>query len=172
MFEALFILTTIDSGTRIGMFLLQETFGKVYKPFQNTNWLPGNLIAGGIIVFSWAYFIYTGTVSTIWPMFGTANQLLATIALAIGTSFIINRGRAKYVLVTILPMIFVGITTMTAGYLNMKNIYIPQMKESTTMVPGLINLILTLFIMSSVLVIIYSAFPGWIKAIRNPDSKV
>lgn len=105
-------------------------------------------------------------------MFGTANQLLATIALAIGTSFIINRGRAKYVWVTILPMIFVGITTMTAGYLNMKNIYIPQMKESTTMVPGLINLILTLFIMSSVLVIIYSAVPKWIKAIRNLDSKI
>src|ERR1035437_6844155 len=138
MFEALFILTTIDAGTRIGRFLLQEAFGKVYKPFQETNWLPGNLIASGLIVFGWAYFIYTGSVSTIWPMFGTANQLLATIALAIGTSFIINRGRAKYAWVTILPMTFMGITTMTAAYLNMKNIFIPQIRESTTMVPGLI----------------------------------
>jgi carbon starvation protein len=172
MFEALFILTTIDSGTRIGMFLLQEAFGKVYKPFQKTNWLPGNLIAGGLIVFGWAYFIYTGTVSTIWPMFGTANQLLATIALAIGTSFIINRGRAKYAWVTILPMTFMGITTMTAAYLNMKNIFIPQIMESKTMVPGLINLILTLFIMISVLVVIYNAVPKWIKSIRNPDSRV
>jgi carbon starvation protein len=105
-------------------------------------------------------------------MFGTANQLLATIALAIGTSFIINRGRAKYAWVTILPMTFMGITTMTAAYLNMKNIYIPQMKESPTMVPGLINLILTLSIMISVLVVIYNAVPKWIKAFRNPDSKV
>jgi carbon starvation protein len=127
MFEALFILTTIDAGTRIGRFLLQEALGKVYKPFGKTNWLPGNLIASLLIVFTWAYFIYTGTVSTIWPMFGAANQLLATIALAIGTSFIINRGRAKYAWVTILPMTFVGITTLTAAILNIKNIYIPQL---------------------------------------------
>ncbi len=127
MFEALFILTTIDAGTRIGRFILQETLGKVYKPFQKTNWLPGNLITSGMIVFAWAYFIYTGTVATIWPMFGTANQLLATIALAIGTSFIINRGRVKYAWVTILPMIFVGVTTLTAAYLNIKNIYLPQL---------------------------------------------
>ena len=124
MFEALFILTTIDAGTRIGRFLLQEAFGKVYKPFQKTNWLPGNLLTSGLIVFAWSYFIFTGTVSTIWPMFGTANQLLATIALAVGTSFIINRGRIKYAWVTMLPMVFVGITTMTAAYLNIRNIYI------------------------------------------------
>ena len=86
MFEALFILTTIDAGTRIGRFILQEAIGKVYKPFQKTNWLPGNLFTSALIVFAWGYFIYTGSVSTIWPMFGTANQLLATLALAIGTS--------------------------------------------------------------------------------------
>jgi len=166
MFEALFILTTIDAGTRIGRFLLQEAFGKVYKPFQKTNWLPGNLITSGLIVFGWAYFIYTGTVSTIWPMFGTANQLLATIALAIGTSFIINRGRKKYAWVTILPMIFVGITTMTAAYLNIKNIYIPQVRETTTLVPGLINLILTLSIIICVVIIFANALPKWIKAYR------
>jgi carbon starvation protein len=163
MFEALFILTTIDAGTRIGRFLLQEAFGKVYKPFQKTNWLPGNLITSGLIVLAWGYFIYTGTVSTIWPMFGTANQLLATIALAIGTSFIINRGRAKYAWVTILPMIFVGVTTLTAGYLNIKNIYIPQVQSQATMVPGLINLILTVTIIICVFVILGNAIPKWFK---------
>lgn len=167
MFEALFILTTIDAGTRIGRFLLQEALGKVYKPFQQTNWLPGNLITSALIVFAWGYFIYTGTVSTIWPMFGTANQLLATIALAIGTSFIINRGRKKYAWVTILPMIFVGVTTITAAYLNIKNIYIPQTGEPTTMVPGLINLILTLSILICVFVLFYNAVPKWIKAFQN-----
>jgi carbon starvation protein len=167
MFEALFILTTIDAGTRIGRFLLQEALGKVYKPFQKTNWLPGNLLTSGLIVFAWAYFIYTGTVSTIWPMFGTANQLLATIALAIGTSFIINRGRRKYAWVTILPMVFVGVTTMTAAYLNIRNIYIPQINESSTMVPGLINLVLTVTIMICVVIIIYNAVPKWIRAFRN-----
>jgi len=169
MFEALFILTTIDAGTRIGRFLLQEAFGKVYKPFQKTNWLPGNLITSGLIVFAWAYFIYTGTVSTIWPMFGTANQLLATIALTVGTSFIINRGRQKYAWVTILPWIFVGVTTMTAAFLNIKNIYIPQVRETTTFIPGLINLILTVSIMICVVIIIYNAVPKWITAFRNKN---
>jgi Carbon starvation protein, predicted membrane protein len=167
MFEALFILTTIDAGTRIGRFLLQEALGKVYKPFQKTNWLPGNLITSGLIVVAWAYFIYTGSVSTIWPMFGTANQLLATIALAIGTSFIINRGRAKYAWVTILPMIFVGVTTLTAGYLNIKNIYIPQVQTPETLVPGLINLILTVSIIICAFIILGNAIPKWFKTVSH-----
>jgi carbon starvation protein len=167
MFEALFILTTIDAGTRIGRFILQDTIGKVYKPFQKTNWLPGNLLASGLIVFCWGYFIYTGTVSTIWPMFGTANQLLACIALAIGTSFIINRGRVKYAWVTIIPMIFVGITTLTAGILNIKNIYLPQAMAEGTRLPGLINLVLTVSIMICLVIIIADASPGWINAIKK-----
>ncbi|MFZ0280757.1 MAG: carbon starvation protein A [Bacteroidales bacterium] len=165
MFEALFILTTIDAGTRIGRFLLQETFGKVYKPFQKTNWLPGNLISSGLIVFAWTYFIYTGTVATIWPMFGTANQLLATVALAIGTSFIINRGRARYAWVTIIPMTFVGVTTLTAAYLNIKNIYIPQCRIPETLIPGIINLALTCSIIISAIVILSNAIPQWVKAV-------
>jgi carbon starvation protein len=167
MFEALFILTTIDAGTRIGRFLLQDAIGKVYKPFQKESWLPGNLITSGLIVFGWGYFIYTGTVSTIWPMFGTANQLLATIALAIGTSFIINRGRGKYAWVTIVPMVFVGVTTLTAGVLNIKNIYLPQTQDPITFVPGLINLILTVTIIACVFIILFNAVPKWIKAIKN-----
>jgi len=165
MFEALFILTTIDAGTRIGRFILQETFGKVYKPFLKTNWLPGNLITSGLIVIAWGYFIYTGTIATIWPMFGAANQLLATIALAIGTSFIINRGRAKYAWVTILPMIFVGVTTLTAAFLNIKNIYLPQVQVVDTIVPGTINLVLTGLIIICVFTILLNAIPKWIKAI-------
>jgi len=171
MFEALFILTTIDAGTRIGRFILQDTFGKFYKPFAKTSWLPGNLLASGLIVFAWGYFIYTGTVSTIWPMFGTANQLLACIALVIGTTFIINRGRARYAWVTILPMIFIGITTLTAGFLNIKNIYLPQARVAATRVPGLINLVLTATIIISLLIIISDSIPKWIKVIRSGSTK-
>jgi carbon starvation protein len=172
MFEALFILTTIDAGTRIGRFILQETFGKVYKPFLKTNWLPGNLITSGLIVLAWGYFIYTGTVATIWPMFGAANQLLATIALAIGTSFIINRGRAKYAWVTILPLIFVGVTTLTAAFLNIKNIYLPQVHLKETLVPGLINLGLTISIIVCVFIILFNAIPGWIRAISGKKVQI
>jgi carbon starvation protein len=167
MFEALFILTTIDAGTRIARFVLQEGFGKVYKPFAQTNWLPGNLIASFLVVFAWGYFIYTGSVSTIWPMFGTANQLLATIALTIGTSFIINRGRARYAWVTIVPLVFVGFTTLSAGFLNIVNLYYPQILVSATRTQGLINLSLTVVIVSCVFIVVCDAVPKWIKAIFN-----
>ena len=172
MFEALFILTTIDAGTRIGRFILQEALGKVIPPFQRTSWLPGNLIASGLIVFAWGYFIYTGSVSTIWPMFGTANQLLATIALAIGTSYIINRGKIRYAWVTIVPMTFVGVTTLTAGFMNAVKIYLPQMQTPDKMVPGLINFILTVLIMICVVVILLNAIPRWITAARKTKATV
>lgn len=167
MFEALFILTTIDAGTRIGRFVLQESLGKIYKPFARTSWLPGNLLASGLIVLAWGYFIYTGTVSTIWPMFGTANQLLATVALAIGTSFIINRGLARYSWITIIPMLFLGITTLSAGYLNIMNIYYPQLFVAATNVQGIINLSLTGIIMVCVLVIFADAVPKWIGVVTG-----
>ena len=167
MFEALFILTTIDAGTRIGRFVLQETLGKFYKPFARTNWLPGNLIASGLIVFAWGYFIYSGSVSTIWPMFGTANQLLATIALVVGTTYIINRGRAKYAWVTIVPLIFVGITTLTAAFENIANIYLPQILVEKTKVQGIINFTLTLIIIFCVFTIIINAIPKWIAVIKG-----
>lgn len=164
MFEALFILTTIDAGTRIARFVIQEAFGKIYKPFARTNWLPGNLMASGLVVFAWAYFIYSGTVATIWPMFGSANQLLATIALVIGTSYIINNGKKKYAWITILPMIFVGVTTLTAGFQNVKNIYLPQILESSTRIQGIINSSLTVVIVACVLIILFNAIPKWIQA--------
>ncbi len=169
MFEALFILTTIDAGTRIGRFVIQEMLGRVYKPFGRTNWLPGNLIASAIMVMSWGYFIYTGSVSTIWPMFGTANQLLASIALAVGTSFIINRGKIKFAWITIVPFVFVGFTTIYAAITNMINIYIPQLFVSATTVQGTINLTLTLLIMLCAFVVFYYAISQWITAFRKRD---
>ena len=167
MFEALFILTTIDAGTRIGRFVLQEALGKVYAPFGRTDWLPGNLLASALIVFAWAYFIYTGSVSTIWPMFGTANQLLAAVALTIGTSYLINRGRAKYAWVTIIPLVFVGVTTLTAGWMNIQNIYLPQLSVEETFLQGIINAILTVLIMASLVVIFLDAVPKWVQSIRG-----
>ncbi|MGE5423952.1 MAG: carbon starvation protein A [Syntrophothermus sp.] len=164
MFEALFILTTIDAGTRVARFLLQEMLGKFYKPFGRTNWLPGNLLASGLVVFFWGYFIYTGSVSTIWPMFGTANQLLAGIALSIGTTWLINHGKKKYAWITIVPMTFIFIVTLTAGTMNIMNIYIPQLFEDKSMVRGIINLSLTGVIMFCSLVILKDAVPLWIRA--------
>lgn len=167
MFEALFILTTIDAGTRIARFILQEVLGKAYKPFGRTNWLIGNIVTSFLVVVTWGYFIYTGSVTTIWPMFGVANQLLATLALAIGTSYIINRGMIRYCWITIIPMAFVGVTTITGGITNLINIYIPQMLAEKTTVQGTINSLLTIIILVCVSMIIMEAIPKWIKVYKS-----
>src|SRR5258705_313086 len=104
MFEALFILTTIDTGPRVGRFLLQEFLGRAWKPFDNTNWLPGTLISTFAVVFAWSYFILTGSISQIWPMFGIANQLLAAVALCVGTAVILNARRGEDASATQFPL--------------------------------------------------------------------
>jgi carbon starvation protein len=164
MFEALFILTTVDAGTRIARFITQEAMGKIYPPFGRTNWLAGNLITSFLVVFAWGYFIYTGTVSTIWPMFGVANQLLATLALAIGTSYLINHGKRKYIWITVVPMTFVGVTTITGGVLNLSNIYIPQILNPSSRIQGVVNATLTVVILVCVLLILVEAISKWFKA--------
>ena len=119
MFEALFILTTIDAGTRVCRFLVQEFGGRLYTPFARPDSIPSSVIATSIIVLSWAHFIWTGDISTIWPMFGIANQLIASPALAIGTT-LINMERVRYAWVTFVPMCFVAVTTLSAGYLSIR----------------------------------------------------
>lgn len=115
MFEALFILTTIDAGTRVARYVVQELGGYIYKPFGDLRSLSGNIVASFVVVFAWGYFIFTGSISTIWPMFGTANQLLGMLALCIGTTLIIKMGKAKYLWVTLLPMLFMAAITFTAS---------------------------------------------------------
>ena len=156
MFEALFILTTIDTGTRVARFLVQEFIGRVYQPFERPDWLPGSLIATSLVVIAWAYFIYTGSVSTIWPMFGIANQLLAVVALAVGTTIIINSGQVKYVWVTVVPMVFVATTTLTAGYFSIVEIFYPKHNFQ-----GNLNIALTLIMMSCVLIILADCAWRW-----------
>jgi carbon starvation protein len=126
MFEALFILTTVDTGTRVARFLMQETVGTVWKPFARADWLPGAIIAGVLAVVPWTYLIWTGSIATIWPLFGMANQMLACVALCVGTTFIINSGRARYAWVTILPLSFISVIELVAGYQNIFNNYLPK----------------------------------------------
>ncbi|MBX3306987.1 MAG: carbon starvation protein A [Nitrospira sp.] len=116
VFEALFILTTIDTGTRVGRYLVQEMAGKVYAPFRRINWIPGVVMSSGLVVGAWAYLIGTGSISTIWPMFGAANQLLGMLALCIGTTVLIKMWKSPYLWVTALPMLFVGVITLTGSY--------------------------------------------------------
>ena len=116
LFEALFILTTIDAGTRVARYLVQELGGAVYAPLRTVNWMPGNIGASLLVVGSWGYLLATGTVSTLWPMFGAANQLLGMLALCVGTTVLIKMGKARYLGVTTVPMVFVGVITLSASY--------------------------------------------------------
>ncbi|OQW31348.1 MAG: carbon starvation protein CstA [Nitrospira sp. SG-bin1] len=116
VFEALFILTTIDTGTRVARYLIQEMAGRVYAPFRRINWVPGVMLSSGLVVGAWAYLIGTGSISTIWPMFGAANQLLGMLALCIGTTVLIKMRKSSYLWVTVPPMLFVGLITLTGSY--------------------------------------------------------
>ncbi len=128
MFEALFILTLIDAGSRVGRYLLQELLGKVYEPFGDTEWWPGIIFCSAFISVCWGYLVLQGNISEIWPLFGVSNQLLGTITLAIGTAVIYRMGRGRYAWVTMIPCLFMAVITCYADYLNIFDSYIPSGK--------------------------------------------
>ncbi|MHB1558729.1 MAG: carbon starvation CstA family protein [Isosphaeraceae bacterium] len=162
MFEALFILTTIDAGTRIARFLVQEFLGKLWKPLGDLNWPPASMLATGLVVGGWGYFIYTGSVETIWPMFGMANQLLAVIALAVVTTWLANSGRRRYAPVTLLPLAFVATTTSTAAYREITGRFWKMAHgQGALVVRGWLNIGLTVMVVSCVVVILVSAVARW-----------
>jgi len=164
MFEALFILTTIDAGTRVGRFVLQEFGGRVWTPFGRRDWMPGSILATTLVVLGWAYFIFTGSISTIWPMFGIANQLLAVVALALGTTVIINIGRGKYAWATLVPMCFVATTTLTAGFLSVRDNFWPMVSSPFPAIQtqGYVNTICTIIMMICVVIILTAAVRRWL----------
>ncbi len=167
MFEALFILTTVDTGTRVARYVLQEILGKANKNFANTAWLPGNLVATFFVVSGWGYLIYTGTISTIWPLFGTGNQLLATIALSIVTTFLINMGKAKYAWISAVPMCFVGVTTVTAGILSIKNIFWPLTSKPGQQFTGYLDSTLMVIFILGVILVLFDAARRWIAVLNG-----
>ena len=167
MFEALFILTTVDTGTRVARYVLQELMGKVHKPFGNSSWLPGNLLTSFVVVMGWGYLIYTGNISTIWPLFGTGNQLLATIALAVTTTFLINMGKQKYAWITGVPMCFVGVTTLTAGVLSIKNIFWPLTSKPGQVFTGYLDTVLMCIFIAGVILVVFDAVRRWIAVMNG-----
>jgi carbon starvation protein len=126
MFEAVFILTLIDAGTRAGRFLLQEMAGKAFPRFRDRNWKPGVAISGLAFTLMWGYLLWTGSISTIWPLFGVSNQLLAACALIIVSVMLVRLGRLRYVWITLLPGITMAVITLWAGYDNVFANYLPQ----------------------------------------------
>jgi carbon starvation protein len=167
MFEALFILTTIDTGTRIGRFLMQEFLGRVKTELgQSTNHL-GSWLATFLIVAGWTYFILTGNIGTIWPMFGIANQLLACAALCVGTSIILRESsRKKYAWVTLGPLLFVSVTTITAGIESVRLIYYPMFLQEQTRTTGLVNLVVTCGLLVGIAFVIVGSARRWLAMLQ------
>lgn len=169
MFEALFILTTIDTGTRIARFLLQEMFGYIHPKLGKTDWLPGSILSTFIITVSWGMLVATGSIGTIWPMFGIANQLLAVLALALVTTVMVNSGRGAYIPFTLIPMLFVSATTLTAGATMMSTWFQTLSKEGqfVDLFPVALRFGMTLFVMTSVIFLVIWAACRWITILAG-----
>ncbi len=168
MFEALFILTTIDTGTRIGRFLVQEVMGKINPQWGRVDWWPGAIFSTTLIVLGWGWLLLSGDFATIWPMFGIANQLLAVVAMCVATTVLFNSGRARYSLATILPLVFIISTTMTAG-VTMLSRFSAQVNWSDLSQSfgdsagrrGLLNLALTAVMLGCVVVVVVDSIRRW-----------
>lgn len=161
MFEALFILTTIDAGTRVARYILQDIFGQVYKPFKNTNWLPGMIITSALVSFSWGYLLYGGEVSTIWPLFGVANQLLAVLALAIGVTIILKLSKPVYSLIAFIPLVFLSATVISAGIMNIGMFLGKQSFE------GNLNAGISVILITLVVIILLDSIRKWSELLKN-----
>ena len=158
MFEAVFILTAVDTGTRVGRYMLQEMLAKVVPKFGERGWKPGIAVTSFLFTFAWGYLVYTGDITTIWPLFGMSNQLLATSGLIIGTTMLIRLGKAKYAWVTAFPGVFMIPVTMTAGYQNITKNYLPK---------GLTLLaVLSVVLMVLMAIVFVSAFLKWYELLR------
>jgi len=167
MFEALFILTTIDAGTRAARFILQEFAGRFYAPLGRAESVPAAALSTFAVVFCWAYFIYAGSIETIWPLFGIANQLLATVGLAIVTIVLVNLGRARYAWVSVAPMTFVVVTTVTAGVLSIRDNFWPMTAhpDAGIRIQGYLNSGLTAVMLVCVAIILGAAAWRWRQAV-------
>lgn len=171
MFEALFILTTVDTGTRVARYLLQEFGGLFYKPLGRQNWKPGIIVTSFLVVAAWSYLIYSGNISTIWPMFGVSNQLLAAIALGVGTTVIIKSGKLKYAWTTFLPMVFMYICTYTASF-ELIGIYRKGAAKALTAADKFTFQLDTYLIVLMIVlatVALSDMLLKWYKYISNPD---
>jgi len=159
MFEALFILTTIDAGTRVARYILQDILGYAYAPLARKNWMPGVIVTSSLVSFAWGYLLYTGDISSIWPMFGATNQTLSALALAIGTTIILRISSKKsYAFITMIPCILITVTTFAAGLMNVQTYFSKGQ---------LLNAWLSITIIILVVAIIIDNIRVWLKLYKT-----
>jgi len=165
MFEALFILTTVDTGTRVARYIFQELI-KIFKPrskMAKGAWIPGTVLSAIVVSAAWGYLVYNGDISTIWPLFGVSNQLLATLALCIGTAYILKHAKKRrYALITFLPSVFMFVTTFDASMYNIFRNYIPKHTFQ-----GNLNAVLSIIMLVLVVIIFFDSIRKCLVILRE-----
>ncbi|KDE31625.1 carbon starvation protein CstA [Bacillus altitudinis] len=165
MFEAVFILTAIDAGTRVARYLIQDFFGEAYKPLKRNDWVPGSVFASALACFMWGYLLYSGDIGSIWALFGVSNQLMASVGLIIGATVVLKiADKRRYMLTCLIPLAYLYVTVNYAGYWMVVNVYL-NLEASGYSV---LNAVLSMIMLILGFVIIVFAIKKWIEIWRDP----
>jgi carbon starvation protein len=169
MFEAVFILTAIDSGTRVARYLIQDFFGEFYKPLKRVDWLPGNIFASALACFIWGYLLYSGDIGSIWALFGVSNQLMASIGLIIGATVVLKIADKRwYIWTCLVPLAYLYVTVNVAGYWMVKNVYLNPDSAGFSILNGILSI--TMLILG--LIILVAALKKWRELWKIPQAEL
>ncbi|MCZ0874022.1 carbon starvation protein CstA [Peribacillus sp. AS_2] len=169
MFEAVFILTAIDSGTRVARYLIQDFFGEFYKPLKRVDWLPGNIFASALACFIWGYLLYSGDISSIWALFGVSNQLMASIGLIIGATVVLKIADKRwYIWTCLVPLAYLYVTVNVAGYWMVRNVYLNPDSAGFSILNGILSI--TMLILG--LIILVAALKKWRELWKIPQAEL
>ncbi|WEA44430.1 carbon starvation protein CstA [Priestia aryabhattai] len=167
MFEAVFILTAIDAGTRVSRYLIQDFFGEFYKPLKRVDWLPGSIFASALACFMWGYLLFSGDIGSVWALFGVSNQLMASIGLIIGATVILRiADKRSYMLTCLIPLAYLYVTVNYAGYWMVKNVYLNEAAAGYS----ILNATLSIIMLILGLIIMIAAIQKWTQLWRTPHS--
>ncbi|MDR4199718.1 carbon starvation protein [Bacillus altitudinis] len=165
MFEAVFILTAIDAGTRVARYLIQDFFGEAYKPLKRNDWVPGSVFASALACFMWGYLLYSGDIGSIWALFGVSNQLMASVGLIIGATVVLKiTDKRRYMLTCLIPLAYLYVTVNYAGYWMVANVYLNPEASGYSV----LNAVLSMIMLILGFVIIVFAIKKWIEIWRDP----
>lgn len=169
MFEAVFILTAIDAGTRVSRYLIQDFFGEFYKPLKRVDWLPGSIFASALACFMWGYLLFSGDIGSVWALFGVSNQLMASIGLIIGATVILRiADKRSYMLTCLIPLAYLYVTVNYAGYWMVKNVYLNEAAAGYS----ILNATLSIIMLILGLIIMIAAIKKWTQLWRKPQAEL
>ncbi|WP_269773212.1 carbon starvation protein CstA [Bacillus safensis] len=169
MFEAVFILTAIDAGTRVARYLIQDFLGEAYKPLKRTDWVPGSVFASALACFMWGYLLYSGDIGSIWALFGVSNQLMASVGLIIGATVVLKiADKRRYMLTCLIPLAYLYVTVNYAGYWMVANVYLNPEASGYSV----LNAVLSIIMLILGFVIIVFAIKKWVEIWRDPTLRM